>query len=267
MPDSVRGPRDSGPRVAIVTGAAQGIGAATARRFAEDGAKVVLTDLGPGAAGVAAEIAAAFPGSDAIGLQTDVTDPAACDALVATAVERHGRLDVLAVATAVMSAQSLLKDLDPAEWDRVMAVNAKGPFLLSRSAIPALTSPGGSIVYVYSATAQAGAPERAAYSASKGALGSMIKSLALELAPDRITVNGVAPWHVEAAMNAAGLEAAAAEAGITVEQARSRRDASIPLGRQAAAREIADAMAYLVSPQAAYVTGTILDINGGVLLR
>ena len=74
-----------------------------------------------------------------------------------------------------------------------MAVNAKGPFLLSRSAIPALTTPGGSIVYVYSVHAQLGAPGRAVYSASKGALGSMIKSLALELAPDRITVNGVAP--------------------------------------------------------------------------
>ena len=267
MSSSPQGPGDGSPRVAIVTGATKGIGAALAWRFAEDGVKVVLTDLETSAAGIAAEIAKAHPGSEAVGLQTDVTDPAACDALVATAVERHGRLDVLAVATAVAAKRSFLKDLDPAEWDRVMTVNAKGPFLLSRSAIPALTAPGGSIVYVYSATAQAGVPERAVYSASKGALGSMIKSLALELAPDRITVNGVAPWHVEAPMNTAALEAIAAETGITVEEARARRSAAIPLGRQATAREIADAMAYLASPQAAYVTGTILDINGGVLLR
>ncbi|MTD56021.1 SDR family NAD(P)-dependent oxidoreductase [Amycolatopsis pithecellobii] len=258
---------DTTTRVVIVTGAAAGIGAAVAWRFAEDGAKVVLSDLGPGAADVAAKIAAAHPGSGAIGIQTDVTDPAACDALVAAAVDRHGRLDVLAVATAVVTPKSPLKDLDPAEWDRVMAVNAKGPFLLSRSAVPALTAPGGSIVYVYSATAQTGAPGRAVYSASKGALGAMIKSLALELAPDRITVNGVAPMFVDAPMNDDALRAAAAEFGITVEEARARRDGAIPLGRQATSREIADAMAYLTSPQAAYVTGTILDINGGILLR
>ena len=255
-------------RVVIVTGAAQGIGAEAAWRFAEDGARLVLTDMAPGgAADVAAKIAATHPGSGAVGLRTDVTDPAACDELVATAVARHGRLDVLAVATVAAPQWSLLKDLPPDEWDRIMAVNAKGPYLLSRSAIPALTSPGGSIVYVYSGHAQLGSPGRAVYSASKGALGSMIKSLALELAPDRITVNGVAPLHVDAPLNDAGLKAAAEDAGLTVEEVRARRDSGIPLGRAATLREVADAMAYLASPRAAYVTGTILDINGGLLMR
>ncbi|HWC80089.1 MAG TPA: SDR family NAD(P)-dependent oxidoreductase [Pseudonocardiaceae bacterium] len=257
----------AGTRVAVVTGAAAGIGEALAWRFAEDGSKVVLSDLGTGAPAVAEKIVAAHPESDAVGVRTDVTDPAACDALVATAVDRHGRLDVLAVASVVPAPRVPLKDLDPADWDRVMTYNAKGPFLLSRSAIPALTAPGGSIVYVYSGHAQLGAPERAVYSASKGALGSMIKSLALELAPERITVNGVAPLHVEAPLNVAGLEAVATEAGITVEEAAARRDSAIPLGRQATAREVADAMAFLTSPQAAYITGAILDINGGILMR
>ncbi|MEU5049104.1 SDR family NAD(P)-dependent oxidoreductase [Streptomyces sp. NPDC021096] len=208
-PDIAADAHGGSRREMTVAGAVQGIGAAAAWRFAEEGAKLVLSDLGPDAAEVAAEIAATRPDSDAIGIQTDVTDPAACDALVAATLERHGRLDVLVVATAVVTPKSLPKDLDPAEWDRVMSFNAKGPFLLSRSAIPAMTAPGGSIVYVHSATAQTGVPERAIYSASKGALGAMFKSLALELAPDRITVNGVVPMHVDAPLNAATLHTAA----------------------------------------------------------
>lgn len=253
--------------VVIVTGAAQGIGAATAEVFAEQGAKLVLTDLADGAADTAAEIAERHPDSTAIGLRTDITDPDACDRLVAEAVERHGRLDVLAIATATLPPESPLEELPPQEWERVFAVNATGPFLLCRSAIPALHSPGGRIVAVYSATAQAGVAGYAAYSSSKASLGGLIKSLALELAPRRITINGVAPWHVDAGMNSAALQAVAEADGITVEQARRRRDSAIPLGRQASPREIADAMAFLASPQASYITGTVLDINGGTLMR
>jgi NAD(P)-dependent dehydrogenase (short-subunit alcohol dehydrogenase family) len=255
-------------RVVIVTGASQGIGAALALRFAEEGAKVICSDVKAGGAeATAARIVATHPESDAIGVVTDVTDPASCDQLVATAVERHGRLDVLAVATAIMPEETPLEQLDPAEWDRIMTFNAKGPFLLSRSAIPALTTPGGTIVYVYSGTAQKGVPGRAVYTASKGALGAMIKSLALELAPRHITVNGVAPLHLEAEINDADLVYEATKASITVEEARAQRDKDIPLGRSATALEVADAMLYLSSPEARYITGAVLDINGGAVLR
>jgi len=149
----------------------------------------------------------------------------------------------------------------------VMAVNAKGAFLLCRNAIPALSKPGGAIIFTGSFTGEIGQAERVAYSASKGALRLFTQSLALELARDGIRVNGVAPALVESAMGQQVLEATAAAEGATIEEARARRDASIPLGRQATAREVADAFLYLATPASSYVTGIWLDINGGGVVR
>ena len=158
-------------------------------------------------------------------------------------------------------------ELDPDEWDRIMAVNAKGAFLLCRSAIPYLLKTKGTIVFTGSYTGEQGQVGRAAYSASKGALRLFTQSLALELAPQGIRVNGVAPAYVESALVRLGLERAAEQAGITVEEARLKRDATIPLGRQATAEEVAEAFFYLASPQASYITGTWLDVNGGLVVR
>jgi NAD(P)-dependent dehydrogenase (short-subunit alcohol dehydrogenase family) len=260
--------QDQGSRTAIVTGAAGGIGEALGALWARQGMRVAMTDFpGRGLADAADRARIGAPGADILDVEFDITDPAACDALVARAVDRWGRIDVLGVATATVTAPGPLAELELSEWERVMRVNATGPFLLTRSAIPHLTSPGGSLVYVYSMTAQTGVPGRVVYSASKGALGSFIKSLALELAPQRITVNGVAPMHVEAPINEEALRRTAEAEGITVADARERRDRDIPLRRQATALEVANAMAYLASPEAAYVTGAILDINGGALAR
>lgn len=254
-------------RVVIVTGAAQGIGEATARRFAEEGARLVLSDLTADVADIAADIVKSFPSSTAVGILADVTDPEACDSLVATAIEHHGGLDVLVVAGAVLQKKGPLAQLALEEWDRVMAMNAKGPFLLCRSAIPALPRPGGTIVLLASFAGQVGLAEYSAYSASKGAIRMLTQSLALELAADGITVNAVAPAYVESAMVRQALENAAAELGISVDKAQAQRDSAIPLRRQATAREVADAMLFLASPAASYITGACLDINGGVILR
>ncbi len=254
-------------KVAVVTGASQGIGEAVARRFADEGMRLALTDLTDDVFPLADDIARRYPSSQAFGAVTDVSDPAACDALICAAASRHGGVDVLAHATAIPQRKAPAAELAPEEWDRVMAVNAKGAFLLCRSLIPVLPKPGGAIVFTGSFTGQIGQAERAAYSASKGALRLFTQSLALELARDGIRVNGVAPAFVESAMGRQGLELTAANAGIPFEQAQAQRDAGIPLARQAAAREVADAFLYLASPAASYITGIWLDVNGGLLLR
>ena len=187
-------------QVVIVTGASQGMGEATARRFAEEGARVVLSDLTSNVVDVAAGIATDFPDSGALGIVADVTDPAACQGLVDTAVAQHGGLDVLVVAGAVLQKRDVLSEIAPEEWDRVMANNVKGPFLLCRSAIPVLTRPGGRIVLMASFAGQKGMVEYSAYSSSKGAVRLLTQSLALELGPLGITVNAVAPAYVKSAM-------------------------------------------------------------------
>jgi NAD(P)-dependent dehydrogenase (short-subunit alcohol dehydrogenase family) len=254
-------------KVVIVTGASQGIGEATARRFAEEGARLVLSDLTAEVVGVAADIANRHPSSAAIGVVTDPTDPDACDSLVAKSLEHHGSLDVLIVATGVLPKKGPLAELAPAEWDRVMQVNAKGPFLFCRSAIPVLPRPGGAIVLLASFAGLEGQADYAVYSASKGAVRLLAQSLALELAADGIRVNAIAPAYVESALGRQAVEVAAAEAGKSIEEILAKRDLAIPLRRQAAAREVADAMLFLGSPAASYVTGTCLDVSGGVIIR
>ena len=254
-------------KLAIVTGAAQGIGEATARQFAEGGARLVLSDLTPDVAEVSAQIARSYPSSNAVGVVTDVTDPKACDELIATAVNRHGGLDALLIATATLQKKSRLTDLDPEEWDRVMRTNAKGPFLLCRSAIPALPRPGGSIVVVASFAGQIGMTEYCAYSASKGAVAAFTRSLAAELATEGIRINAVAPAYVESALGQNAMKTMAAESGRSIEDVRAERDACVPLRRQATAMEVADAMLFLASPAASYITGACLDVNGGLLMR
>lgn len=261
MPDALQG------KVALVTGASQGIGEAVAWRYAEEGARLVLSETDASAGPVASSIAARHPGSDAVAVTADLTDPTSVDELVRVTVDSHGRLDVLAHATAVAQREGPTVELVPHEWDRVMAVNAKGPFLLCRSAVPVMTRPGGAIVFTGSFAGQQGQPQRAAYSASKGALRLFTQSLALELADQGIRVNGVAPAFVESVLVREALERAAAAQGVDVEQARATRDGAIPLARQARAEEVADAFLYLASKASSYVTGVWLDVSGGLIIR
>jgi len=257
-------------KAAVVTGASQRIGEAVARRLAQAGACLVLSELTADSAdalqAVAADIAARYPDAH-VSTITDVTDPNGCDALIALALEHHRSVDVLAHATAVGQRLGPTVELTLEEWDRIMAVNARGAFLLSRGTIPHLTRPGGAIVFTGSYTGLVGQRERAAYSASRGALRSFTQSLAMELAHEGIRVNGVAPAFVESELGRRGVEAIAQRDGISLQEAQARRDSAIPLRRQADAAEVAEAFLYLATSASSYVTGTWLDVNGGVVPR
>lgn len=239
-------------RSVLVTGGSRGIGAACVRLFASLGARVGFTwRSGEREARV---LEAEFAGQ-ARGWQVDVADDAAMARFVREAAEAWGGIDV-AVANAGIWREGAIDRLTAAEWNETLEVNLGGTWRLCREAVPALRRRGGGSIVVVSSTAgQRGEALHSHYAASKGAQISLVKSLAVECAP-AIRVNGVAPGWVDTEMSAAPLEGAE-RAGIL---------AAIPLGRAAAAEDIADAIAFLASDRARHVTGEILNVNGGSVL-
>jgi NAD(P)-dependent dehydrogenase (short-subunit alcohol dehydrogenase family) len=235
-------------RVAIVTGGAQGIGRAIADKFAEEGAGLVIADInGEGAAAVASSL------PNTIGLQADVSDPAAVQAVVAATVERFGRLDIL-VNNAAIVPFTAWDDIDFAEWRRIMSVNLDGVFLTCRAASDEMRKAGyGRIVNIASNALVAGTPNLAHYLASKGGVFGFTRALATELGKYGITVNSIAPGLTETEGVMASPHAQAFDF-VQMLQA-------IP--RHGVAADIAPAVAFLASEQAAWVTGSMLVVDGG----
>ena len=228
---------------ALVTGAGSGIGAAVARRLATGGAAVVLADLALApAAALAGEL-----GAEAIEL--DVRD----EAQVAPAM---ANVDVL-VNVAGIGSTTTAPETTLETWEDVFAVNARGTFLCCKHAIPGMAARGGgSIVNVASVAALVGLPRRAAYCASKGAVVSLTRALAVDHVSDGIRVNAVCPGTVDSPWVRRLVE----DAGESIDELRARQ----PLGRLGTPEEIAAAVAYLASDEAAFVTGTALVIDGGL---
>lgn len=244
-------------QVAIITGAAsaRGIGKATARRFAEHGARVAIVDLDEAAsAAAAAEI-----GPDHRGYGCDVADAAACQATADRARAEFGRLDIL-VNYAGVSHSDRLMDATPERYDLVMNVNVRGTFNMCRAVVPQFRAQrSGSIVCIGSVAAQRGGglfggPH---YSASKGAVQSLAKAMARELGPDGIRVNAIAPGTIDTDIFQGQLSDARKQAIA----------ADIPLGRLGAADDVAKACLFLVSDLAGFVTGIVLDVSGGQLIH
>ncbi len=245
-------------KVALITGAASGIGAATACLFAQEGAKVAVADIrGVAAAETAAKICAT--GSEAISIQADVTNAAQVREMVRKTVEAFGGLHILHSNAGVASTGSV-HDLPLEEWQHVLAVNLTGAFLCAKYAIPEIIrAGGGSIILTSSSTGLVAEKGIAAYCASKGGLIMLAKQMALDYARDGIRVNCLCPGWIDTPFNDPFIESAEAHAATI--------DTMVPLGVQGTTKEVAYAALYLTSEESSYITGHALVIDGGLTVQ
>ena len=241
----------SSEKVALITGAARGIGLATAKRFLADGWRVALLDIdGETLTAVVASLA----NPDAtLALVCDVSDTKQVAASVESIARRFGRLDAL-INNAGVAVFAPIMDTSDDDWSRVLAINLTGPFLCTKAAVPLMREHGGgAIVNITSISAVRASTLRSAYGTSKAGLAHLTKQLAVELASSGIRVNAVAPGPVDTAM---------AKAVHTAEIRADYHDA-IPLNRYGLEEELAEAIFFLSSERASYITGQVLAVDGG----
>ncbi len=245
-------------RVAFVTGAARGIGAATARRLAADGAAVAVVDLREEDTKEAVEAIRAAGGS-AIGIGCDVSQRDQVEAAVERTVAELGRLDIL-VNNAGVIRDNLLFKMSDEDWDTVMAVHLKGAFLCARAAQKHMVEQRWGRIVNLSSTSATGNRGQANYSAAKAGLQGFTRTLAIELGPFGVTVNAVAPGFIETAMT----EATAQRVGVAFEDFKKAAAEQIPVRRTGRPEDVANVIAFLASDEAGYVSGQVIYVDGGV---
>jgi 3-oxoacyl-[acyl-carrier protein] reductase len=240
-------------KVAVVTGGGSGFGADICRRFVEEGARVVVVDCRSDAG----EAVAHALGEAAFFCRADVADAADARAMIDAAVGRFSRLDILVNNAGAPQVPQSFVDTSDDDWDRLFAVNVKAIFLAARHAVPAMRRQGGGVILnTVSVAAIRPRPHLLAYNSSKGAALVATKSMAIELAPDRIRVNAVCPGPGDTPMLATFV-------GGDTDAHRAAFLSTIPLGRLCAPADVANAMVYLASDEAAFVTGAVLEVDGG----
>ncbi|GJD61636.1 SDR family NAD(P)-dependent oxidoreductase [Methylobacterium frigidaeris] len=244
-------------KVCLITGAAslRGIGRATAKLFAQHGAKVVILDLDAGQA----EAAAREIGEGHLGLACNVTDKAACQAAADEVVSRLGRIDVL-VNNAGITQPLKFMEIEPGNYDAVLDVNLRGTLYMSQAVVPQMRKQkSGSIVCMSSVSAQRGGgifggPH---YSAAKGGVLGLGKAMARELGPDTVRVNSITPGLIQTDITA----------GKLTDELKGEIARGIPLGRLGVADDVANACLFLASDLSSYITGAVIDVNGGMLIH
>ncbi len=239
-------------KIAIITGAASGIGAATAIRFVKEGAKVLLVDTN---SDMLADVLQTVDNNDvALSIVADVQDEDAVASCVRKAVDAWGRIDIVVNNAGIGSSMPLL-EFTKEEFDRIFGVNLRGPLLFCKHAIPAMTN-GGAIVNIASISSTSGIPDQALYAPSKGGILQMTRQLAIEYAQQNIRVNAVAPGTIETPMLQGG------------DPERMKRVLSWlmnmhPVGRFGKPEEVANAILFLASDEASFITGANLAVDGG----
>lgn len=242
------GPGRFGGKVAVVTGAGSGIGAAAADRFVAEGAQVVYADRDSG------RLSQVATSASVLAVAADVADPASVSALVNTTLDRFGRVDVLVSNAGIWRGSPFLDTTDE-EWDEVLGVNLRGTFLVCRGFARAMTAgTGGSIIVTASTNSFLAEPESAAYNASKGGVVMLVKSMAVDLAQARIRVNAVAPGTIRTNINADVQ---------SLPEGGSPLYAFPPARRWGDPEDLAGPIAFLASPDADYITGSVLVVDGG----
>jgi len=240
-------------KVALITGAAQGLGLAMAETFVREGARVAVVDINGDAALAVAERL----GPSAIGIAANVTKAADVEKTVAATVEAFGRLDILVNNAGSTHANGPFEDVTEEEFDRVFALNVKSIYLYAKAAVPQMRAQQAGVILNLGSTAGLRPrPGLVWYNATKGAVHNITKSLALELAPDHIRVCALAPVATETPLLATFM------GGDTPEK-RARMMGIVPLGRLGKPSDVANAALYLASDEAEFLTGVVLEIDGG----
>ena len=249
-------------KTALVTGAASGIGRATAFLLAETGYRVLCSDISKeGAQEVASGLCA--QGADAIAVKADVSDPAAVGKMVQKMIGWTGRLDVVIANAGIMEEGGLL-DVSLEQWNRVMQVNATGAFLTAKATLPHLIDTKGSLVFTASTVGLSGMKGVAAYSASKGAIVALTRQLAADFASDSVRINAVAPGAVRTPLSESQFRARARDEA-HFEELLEAVIQRYPLSRWGTTKDIARTIAFLASEQSGWITGQIIPIDGGLL--